>query len=226
VLAHLKEFGITNENLVICPFDESTNAHCLQIAKWIKEVDPTCKVIIDCSTGNMEEARKLNEFTDIWMPHHKHFFQEEIAPCMQMIRDSKKKFEMYYYSEGPNEKAQDPTLFYLAKFWWCYDNKLTGFGYWGNQYYGNPWYRTVATVSYDTSMVYPTQDGVTPSRRWQAWRRGWEDYNLLAILRDKLEKSGDQAALKKLNETVHDVVTCPGDSVKRDQAREWVKSQL
>jgi hypothetical protein len=227
VLEFLKTHGITNDNMVICPFDESTDARCLQIAKWVKEVDPSCKIVIDSSTSIMEDAQKLNAVTDVWMPHHKHFFQEDIAPCLKMIRDSKKTFWMYYYSEGPNEKAQDPTLFYLAKFWWCYDNNLTGFGYWASQYYGNPWYRVIYTGNpYDTSMVYPTQDGVAPSRRWQAWRRGWQDYNLLSMLREKLEKAGDEAGLKRLNESVHDAAECPGDPMKREQVRAWIKANL
>jgi hypothetical protein len=52
------------------------------------------------------------------------------------------------------------------------------------------------------------------------------DYNLLSILREKMEKNGNQAGLKKLDKCVRDVVSCPGDPVKRESARDWIKSEL
>jgi hypothetical protein len=226
ILAHLKTKGITDENLLVNPYDECTNEKSQQIAKWMKEVDPQCKIVIDWSPANMDEAKKMDALTDVWVPHHRHFFQEELQPFHKMIRDSKKPYWCYFYSEGANEKAQDPTLHYLSKFWWCYENHLVGIGYWANQYYGNPWYRKASTTAYDTAMVYPIPGGMADSRRWRAWRCGWQDYNLLSILRDKLEKSGDQEGLKQLKEHVQDVVSTPGDREKCEKTRNWVKSKL
>jgi hypothetical protein len=226
ILEHLKSKGITNDNLIVNPYDESTNENCQQIARWMKEVDPKCRIVIDWSPADMDEAKKMDALTDVWVPHHRHFFQEELKPFHQMVRDSKKPYWCYFYSEGGNEKAQDPTLHYMAKFWWCYQNKLVGIGYWANQYYGNPWYRKASPGYYDTSMVYPIQGGVVSSRRWQAWRRGWQDYNLLSILRDKLEKDGNQVDLKKLDDYVRDVVAFPADQAKRQSVRDWIKAKI
>jgi hypothetical protein len=75
-------------------------------------------------------------------------------------------------------------------------------------------------------MVYPTQNSVAPSRRWQAWRRGWQDYNLLAMLQDKLVKDKDNKTLQKMNDFVQEVVKAPGNREYCDEVRNWVKSQL
>ncbi len=226
ILDHLKSRGVSHDKLLVNPYDESTNENCQKISRWIKEVDPKSRIVIDCSTANMTEARTMDALTDVWVPHYKHFFMEELNPFHQMVRDSKKPYWVYYYSEGGNEKAQDPTRHYLAKFWWAYEKGLTGIGYWANQYYGDPWYRKAYTNTYDTSFVYPVANGVVPSRRWQAWRRGWQDYTLLSMLRSHLEKTHNQVDMKKLNEYVHAVVSSPGDQVKRDHVRQWVKARL
>jgi hypothetical protein len=226
IMKHLNAKGITRDKIIVNPYDESTSENCRQIAKWIKDVDPEIRVVIDSSPSNMDEGKKMDALTDVWMPHHKYFFPEELKPFHQMVRESKKTYWFYFYSEGKNEKAQDPTVHYLAKFWWGYEMKLTGMGYWANQYYGDPWYRKDFTGYYDTSMVYPVQGGVVPSRRWQAWRRGWQDYNLLSILREKLEKDGNQADLKKLDDYVRDVVAFPSDEARRQHVRDWIKAKL
>lgn len=226
ILAHLKTKGITNENLLVNPYDECTDEKSQQIAKWMKEVDPQCKIVIDWSPANMDEAKKMDALTDVWVPHHRHFFQEELQPFHKMIRDSKKSYWCYFYAEGRNEKAQDPTLHYLSKFWWCYENNLVGIGYWAYQYYGNPWCRKTATVAYDTSMVYPVPGSVVDSRRWRAWRRGWQDYNLMSILREKLAKANDLDTLKQMNSQVAEVVVTPGNREKREDVRMWIKSKL
>jgi len=132
----------------------------------------------------------------------------------------------YFYSEGGTDKAQDPTRHYLAKFWWAYTQGVTGLGYWAQQYYGDPWYRADYKSAYDTSLVYPVEGGVVASRRWEAWRRGWQDYQLLALTEARLKQANDLAGLQDLKRRAEEVVTVPGDPARAEAVRAWLREQL
>lgn len=226
VLEHLEAKGITRERLLINPYDESVGEECQLLARWIKEVDPKLQVIIDCSTPDVETARRMDALTDIWVPHYKYHFAEEMGPFFKLVKDAKKPHWCYFYSEGGADKAQDPTRHYLAKFWWAYAQGISGVCYWAQQYYGDPWYRADYRQAYDTSLVYPTEAGPIPSRRWQAWRRGWQDACLLAQARATLARAGDQAGLATLERHLADVVALPGNPQRAETARAWLREVI
>jgi hypothetical protein len=183
-------------------------------------------VVIDHTPENLHDAKIINALTDVWVPHYPDYFPDEFKPFLALVTQTKKTLWVYFYSEGANEKLQDPTLHYLAKFWWSYRLGLKGMGYWANQYRGDSWNRKVSEQRYDTSLIYQIPGGVVPSRRWQAWRCGWQDYNMLSLLRDKLSQASDQAGLKELDLLVQDVVNNPGNQAKTDAVREWAKARL
>jgi len=181
-------------------------------------------VIIDCSTTDLDTARKMDALTDVWVPHYKYHFAKDHEAFFSMLREGGKPHWVYFYSEGGNDKAQDATRHYLGKFWWAYQQAITGVCYWAQQYYGDPWYRAAFSKAYDTSLVYPVESGVIPSRRWEAWRRGWQDYNLLALTKTSL--AGDEAGLAEMDRLLDEVVKVPGDPQKREAVRDWLKSRL
>lgn len=226
VLQHLLDRGLTREQLLVNPYDESVNEDCQTLARWIKEVDPTLRIIIDCSTPDVELARRMDALTDIWQPHYKYHFADDHRQFLQLLRDGGKPHWCYYYSEGSNEKGQDPTLHYLCKFWWAYSQGIEGIGYWAQQYYGDPWYRAGWKSAYDTSLVYPVEGGLVASRRWEAWRRGWQDANLLALAKTALQQRNDQAGLARLDELVKQVVAVPGDQQLAEDARAWLREVI
>jgi hypothetical protein len=227
VLEHLLSRGLTHDRMMFNPVDESVNERCQKIARWMKEVDPNTRNVIDCSTHDLDEGRKMDALTDVWMPHFKAWrAAESNKPFFELLRTNGKPLWCYFYSEGSNEKAQDPTRHYLAKFWWAFSENITGVGYWAQQYYGDPWYRKDFPGAYDTSLAYPIEGGMVPSRRWQAWRRGWQDYCLLALTRKHFKQAGDEESLTKLNELVKKVAAVPGDPTRAEKARLWLKKTL
>jgi len=117
-------------------------------------------------------------------------------------------------------------LHYLAKFWWAYANKIGGIGYWAQQYYGDPWYRANWPTAYDTSLIYPTEGGIIPSRRWQAWRRGWQDHCLLTLTRQYLNQAGDQKQRATLDNLIKTAVEYPGNPFQTENVRTWCKDNL
>ena len=226
VVAHLLERGITREQLMINPYDESVNEDCRTLARWIKEVDPQLQVIIDCSTRDLEVARQMAALTDVWAPHYKYHLAKDHKEFFAFIHDTGKPHWCYFYSEGGNDKAQHPTRHYLAKFWWAFSRDITGVCYWAQQYYGDPWYRAEFRKSYDTSLVYPMQDGVAASRRWEAWRRGWQDSALLLLARREMQNAGDQPGLDELIRRLGETVRLPGDPMKAHETRQWLRRRL
>ncbi|WP_428939257.1 glycoside hydrolase domain-containing protein [Fontivita pretiosa] len=226
VLAHLEKRGIGRERFMINPYDESVDERCRLLARWIKEVDSQIRIVIDSSTPDLAVAREMDAVTDVWVPHYRQFFPAEMQPFHELITRAGKPRWVYWYSEGSAEKGQDPARYYLAKFWWAFDNDVTGIGYWAQQYYGDPWYRKDWAKSYDTALWYPTEGGVLPSRRWQAWRQGWQDYLLLALARQQLRDRNDAAGLATLKDHVRQVVDFPGDPLRAERARKWLKSVL
>ena len=64
------------------------------------------------------------------------------------------------------------------------------------------------------------------SRRWQAWRQGWQDYCILTLVKEKLQKANDTAKLAELNQKVKDTINNGIDPVKTDAVRLWLKGEL
>ena len=226
VVAHLKARGLGYDNFVVNPVDESVDDRCRRIARWIKDVDPQVRIIIDSIGGTQEDTGLMDALTDVWTPHYKSYQNDALKPSLDLIRASGKPMWVYYYSEGSNEKAQDPTRHYLAKFWWAFSTGVTGVCYWAQQYYGDPWYRKGTTAVYDTSLVYPIESDVVASRRWEAWRRGGADYCLLAGARGRLRAAGDTEGLKRLDAFVRETLAAPVAPGRRDEARTWLRAQI
>ena len=226
VLDHLSAEGIEYDRLLLNPYDESVGPECQTLARWVKEVDSRVRIIIDCSTTDLEQARQMDAVTDVWCPHHKYHMAEDHAAFFALLRESGKPRWCYFYSQGGNDKAQDPARHYLGKFWWAFSEGISGLGYWAQQYYGDPWYRAAWKSTYDTSLVYPVPGGVIPSRRWEAWRRGWQDANLLQLARESIRKSDDAEAMAEFQTRLRETVAVPGDPEHVDATRTWLKNVL
>jgi len=224
VMAHLLARGLTHEQMYFCPHDESVRDESRMFARWMREVDPETRIIFDTATPDMDIAREANELANIWVPHWTHFQRADMKPFMELIRASGKPVWCYFYCRGGNEKSQHPTSYYIAKFWWAYANDVKGLCYWAQQYYGDPWYRVPYKKNYDTSLVYPVPGGVVPSRRWQAWRQGWQDYCLISQTARAL--AGDEKGLAELKERVDRVVAAPENYAAAAETRAWCKRIL
>jgi hypothetical protein len=227
VLNHLKSRGLTDDSFIVNPVDECSDQRFVTLAHWVKDVDPNVRIVIDSHGGTiLRETHNPKDMADIWMPHYTQFSDPVYKQNVQIMRDAKMPLWVYYYSESGNEKRMDPTSRYLSKFWWAYSNGITGVCYWTAQLYGDPWYRKAYSGEYDTSLSYPTESGVVPSRRWQAWRQGWQDYCLLALVKNRLQQAGDQSGLSELNKKVEETVANGIDPVKTDEVRAWLKQKL
>ncbi|MBQ9368450.1 MAG: DUF4091 domain-containing protein [Victivallales bacterium] len=224
VIAKCDELGVTSDKLVVCPYDENCGPIAQKVARWTKETSPKTRIIIDCSSDDMETVNKMNQFTDIWMPHLKTVNQEGYKPFYENIAKANKIVMNYYYCNSNVEKLKSPYCDYALNFWSCYERNVRGLGYWAaGQYYGDPWYRKIYKVNYDTALMYPTENGVIPSRRLFGWKRGMQDFQLLKLAESKLKASGQLEALEQLKLNVKLVRSYPNEPERAETIREYCR---
>lgn len=225
VLTELKKHDINESNLLVCPIDEAADKRAEIIASWIKEVNPAVKVIIDCSTDNMQQLQSLDRYVDVWMPHMRTLPQEALAEFHKYIDRSDRMRLAYYYSAGGEEKIKSPYADYILNFYRLFARGFAGLGFWaGGQYYGDPWYRKAYPRVYDTSLIYPAINGPIPSRRLAAWRRGVQDLWLMRTAEACLGKDSPEAA--KLRQAAAEAANFPADLQRADSLRKYCRQVL
>lgn len=212
----LGEMGLSCDDYWINPVDESIDERYLAIARLIKEVDPRIQIISDSIGASLDEVRAADEVTDHWVPHFRAFRADSSRESISYLKANGKPLGFYFYSEGANEKAQDPYNHYLWKLWYAWSLGLDGMiGYWtATQSYGDPWNRHQTDAHYDPSLFYPGNDCVVSGRRWEAWRRGIEDLALLRLC----ESAGVNGDV--ISRAVESVLGAPTDPDRAAMARE------
>lgn len=211
----LRDMGLSYDDYLVNPVDESIDARYLAIARLVKEVDPKIEIIADTIGSSLAEVRSADVVTDHWVPHFNAFRADATKESIAYLKSTGKPLGFYFYSEGSNEKAQDPYGHYLWRLWYAYSEGLDGlFGYWtATQHYGDPWNRHQVQASYDPSLFYPGNGCVITGRRWEAWRRGLEDIALLKLC----ESAGVDKSV--ITRAVESVMKAPMDPNVADRAR-------
>lgn len=223
VLQEFDSIGIKREQLIICPYDESVSEQAEQIAGWIKECDPKLKILLDSSSDDLQRIQSIDRYADIWMPHMRTLNQEALAKFHNYIQSTGKPVMTYYYSTGANEKLKSPYADYILSFWTCFDKNLSGIGYWAaGQYYGDPWYRKAYPGVYDTALMYPTENGVIPSRRLMSWLRGTQDFQLLKLTEANLPPQQRES----LRKNVSLILKYPNDQERAEALRRYCREVL
>jgi hypothetical protein len=101
--------------------------------------------------------------------------------------------ELWYYTVGiyqggayPNRIVDGPIIDTRILHWLNYRFGITGYLHWGyNQWTKDP-YKDPGMHRGDGWQVYPTDDGVINSIRWEQMRNGIQDYEYLWLLEDKI----------------------------------------
>ena len=186
-VAHLKAMGFGYEDFALYPYDEpwltgmSVANMLIKVAKLSKEADPNVQIYCDpagmVSPENSAEAAK---YIDIWMPQ------------IDLLKEDKRLLEFYKstgaqvwaYEAPGHARMLKPLGLYRMQPWLAFRYGLTGSGIWTYNY-GNIWLANQpATGGNAYSLVYEDGQTVVPSRRWEAYRDGVEDYIMLTMLKD------------------------------------------
>jgi len=239
----LQARGLSYDRFAMYPFDESLCDEFLQLARFIKQVDPKIAVFAN-SVGNGEISRidQFSPFVDIWcLPEP----NSRSSAVREHLRQTTKA-EIWRYNATGDAKSLSPYGNYRLQPWRAWAARDTGCAFWfyatgRDRQSCNGWDdftcgRGRWAVVYDGADA-PVDTGgepLVPSRRWEAWREGVEDYEYLRTLFSLIqaaEKEGLPVATcahlrAVLSEIVAEVLANPEDADKVYEARRRLTAEI
>ncbi|NUQ01000.1 MAG: hypothetical protein HUU35_14220, partial [Armatimonadetes bacterium] len=213
--------GLTGGRLQFAFLDEPNTAEQYAISRlWTEAFKAGSKeiaVFCDPQFFNPEAQAALPAAMETWDIICPLLFQYNTTAAMKAAVDAEvaeDKQLWFYQAHGPN-RLFDPAYFRLQP-WYCYRWGAVGQGFWA---YGDTggaassWNEYVATKGVSYCLPYIDAEQITPSKHWEAFREGIEDYQLLRLLAT-CGASG-QAAARRLAEEL----TTTTEAVTRQDLR-------
>ena len=194
LLSFLEGLGVKPEDWALYPVDEIRDAdleYMRELATWIKEEDPNIQLYSTTLTSNLESLAHL---IDIWQP----MLQAADGPRASFFARLSQPWWVYNVPGSP-AKAASPWQEYRLLAWKAWAAGAKGIGFWS---YSD----TSGTTAWDDfdgrrpdyAVVYEGADGPISSRRWEAFREGVEDFQLLeAVQQGDLPSSATMAGSLK-----------------------------
>jgi hypothetical protein len=179
------------------PFDESLCDDFYKLAELIKDTDPKIKIYANSFGKGPKEFTRFKGLIDIWCLQDSHC--ERHPQWLEQIKDYGK--QVWTYECLRPMKAKEPYSYYRLLPWRAFKRGQTGAGFW-IYYYGLnfkpgavPWDDTLRPRGF-SGVVYGKPgspvpmhgENIIPSRRWEAWREGVEDYQYLFEAQKAIDK--------------------------------------
>lgn len=176
VMSAITKSGINQDSIYIYPFDEMSGVEIEQFkafAKWVKTAFPEIKIYATLGAKNSEDALPYLDIAQI------------INEDNKLKQFTQSAAELWLYNASGPAKSNSPYSYYRLTAWKAFLLGYTGIGFWA---YADTGFGNNASSAWDDfdgkspdySVIY---DGVgktiVSSRRWEAWRVGIEDYELL-----------------------------------------------
>lgn len=179
----------------------------INILKWGNKIFPQVKSLIPFGLSSNKGMKKLSGYLDVWVPHidklDEKFFDERktagdevwIYTCMQTA----------YKPYPDNWKIDINGTSHRALGWWLFKYNIEGYLYWATGYWQrrNPWEDTETYIlaNGDGSILYPPLDKKSlpyPSMRLHIIRDGFEDFDLLTMLKLKYKNKPQNEEVQKI----------------------------
>lgn len=156
------------------------------------------------------DMRRMAPAIDIWCPMLNTAKDERLEFCRETSQ------EVWTYQVLG--KTSDPLRVYRAAFWECFAKDLRGHGFWDYADCGGSAWDAYDSDRHDYAVVYDgAEDELIPSKRWEAYREGAEDFALLSMLRD-------QVAHQKAQTLAEIVVTDPQPATVRAARQQAIQA--
>ncbi len=237
-IKHLKETGVSYDRFALYPFDETLCDKFYELAGFIKNIDPEIRIYANSFGRGPKDFERFKDRIDIWcLPNDRTI---EHLKWFTTIKSFGVK--MWVYGATGPAKANSPYNYYRLMPWYAFKRGQTGAGFWlyvdyhkekgwddGNKSVG---YYGVIYGANIQDRVDTLGESIVPSRRWQAWREGLEDYQYLYQLQkaiNDLKKNDMQRARKAqniLDAQVDYVLENPNDSKMVYRARHKITAAL
>jgi hypothetical protein len=199
----LKTAGFAYEDFMLYLFDEVHGENAAAFAEFcavVKEADPAVRIFLTLGgRSTLDDMKAAAPYVDIWDPSVGHLKQDDE---MQFLRGTGKP--IWFYNNYIPRKYADALSARLQP-WIVRANDLQGCGFWAyDRFVGDAWddddMRGLEWPKYsDCMMVYPGTEGPIPTRRWEAFREGVEDYEYTRLLeKHAADAPGAQEFLQRI----------------------------
>lgn len=187
LVKHLAENGFGYERWAFYPFDEpwltgfTVVPMLREFAERVKRIDSSVRVY--ANPAGYVRPEFLDEFKaliDVWQPEINMLKRD---PALLDWFHANAETLWAYEATDPG-KSLLPLGYYRSLAWLAWKLGLDGAGFWVYKYDDLYW----PLERPHWSVVYPTNDQVVPSRRWEAVRDGQEDYRLLAAFKGEIAR--------------------------------------
>ncbi|MCW3464666.1 glycoside hydrolase domain-containing protein [Chitinophaga nivalis] len=213
MLVALKSQGIASDNVYLYPFDEVKAGQVAALnnfSTWIKSARKEARLFATVSNPPVYEG-VIGQLNACQL-----FYNDNVL--REYRKNKPSACQVWMYDTKKPTKSLSPYSYYRLMGWKAFAAGTTGFGFW--QYADIGHGKETGSVwddfdgsSADFAVVYDEGNRIIPSRRWEAFRAGVEDYMLLAAY---AKKNGQQAAAA----LCADVLRNTNDPVAAAAARE------
>lgn len=212
----IRQSGWNDTNIYIYPYDEVAGPAVNQFydfLKWVKTAVPGIKVYM--TVGGLQDNmfKQFSEMMDVMQLSGN--FKPSDLPTPQ---------KYWTYDTKNNAELLSPYTYYRMMAWRAYVKDFTGIGFWNYADTKEGTVNLILKKGYfyrsptNFSVIYINDNKIVSSRRWEAFKIGIEDYELLKMYEKKF-------GVRKAKELASSVVESK-DQGKADIVRQQMITEL
>lgn len=216
---HLAQRNIGTEKFVFYPIDEPKSpedaTYVYETSRLIKAINPHFQTYTTIGKLGALDLLRLTEVVDIFQVHLPELLGGKPLSLMTQAR------QLWSYTAEGGGKSADPLGFYRTHAWKAFKVGATGIGFWAyadTGPAGTAW-NDIDGTRPDYSVIYEGDNSIITSKRWEAWREGIEDYELLVQAKRKIRNNDEKAAFERM---VDEIIQLQGDYQKLKLTRRWM----
>ncbi|MDD5698085.1 MAG: hypothetical protein PHH77_05665 [Victivallaceae bacterium] len=209
------------KNFYFHTVDEDISERAVKLDSLIKSIDKNIRIFANPCSERQLDLQKITPYIDIWAPHLYNVCRTKNTGAMNIMKAKGEFFWNYANPVGVGgPKNCSPYKWYRLIPWLTWKNGMKGTGFWVYLRYPNiAWQENnIENIPYFIKNGKPYRRGdkycwdvvylskyapsdvckkelIIPSKRWEAWREGMEDY----IYLDILSKTIKEAEKKKVH---------------------------
>lgn len=213
----------------------------LSVARKVRRLNPQIRFMANpgAFTGGwhpvtLKTFQTLDPIVSDWWPYEHHLTVED-STHLRFVQQTGKAAG--FYSTPGNSKDENASRgIYRRMAWTALHFGLDGFGFWAyNTYYGDAWNDSDAggVNEPDAAVVYPGVLGPIPTRNWEAFGRGVQDFQMVRLLERALARANTPARSEQARATQTELKRRIADAALNDKSparfeehRAWLRAQI
>jgi len=221
----LSSRGLTYDDFFLYPYDEYARRNFVTMGKLIRSIDPKLRIFANPMLRDSDDVlREAAPYVDIWCPMLSGVVRR--PEQMNLLRETGKTVWSYTVLRG---KASRPYSDCRLTLWRAFKHGAKGCGFWcyaqGGSWSDDRLWDDFDDRGSDYAVIYTLNgappgvsrsEPIIPSKRWEAWREGVEDYVYLHLLRAQRQRYGEavENALRRVLDAPQDVTRADRERIR------------